>query len=167
MKNNKKQIIYIVLIITVLVVCGFFFLDKIKCYYTEGPQGGIGKYSNHEKQDAPLKNSAKRTLKITLQQNEFDGGHVRAVLNQLLDQQLHTPGHSLPISQESIDWISRLPFDHAVSMLHILSHTPSMDWQEQVVSLRNLAPHEQKRALKINRFTANNGDCIETECWGQ
>lgn len=166
MKKFYFKHLALVLILGVFVLSCIFFLGKFQDYTRLKSNGSsLGRYSKAT-HDKPLQiTSSKQFMFFSINSDDLDHKNLRSILHQLMDQHFHIRGNNLPLNQESIDWMSRLPVDHAISMLQILSHVPPVDWQEQVVSLRNLPDYEQKRALKINRYNNNVYECSDpTEC---
>lgn len=143
-------------------MCCFFFIGKFPCYPT-GKKQNFSSVRHYSKSEGnPVHGQRKQIIHLMVESNELNNQNIQQILHQLMNQQFYSIKSTIPLNQESIDWIIRLPFDHALSMLQILNHIPPTDWQEQVISLRNLPDYEQKRALKINRIH-NNDDCYYME----
>ncbi len=168
MNNFYFKHLSILLILGVFIACCFFFVGKFQHYINPKSKEGALRHSSRGYSDGSLRHTIEKKLIILpIKGNELDPKNLRTILHQLMDDHFHARGNNLPINQESIEWMARLPSDHAMSMLQILSHTSPVDWQEQVVSLRNLPKYEQQRALKINRYNSNVYDCSDpTECRG-
>lgn len=168
MKKLYLQNIVLITILCIFVVCYLLFFGRFNPAVPSENHGIVhGHQSKTFQETKSLRSKKREIIHLFLQKADFDGNHIKEVLHRIMGQHIRVHTHSLPISQESIDWMMRLPYDHAVSMLQILNHTHPVDWQEQVVSLRNLSIHEQKRALKINRYNSNSFECFDKEsCHG-
>lgn len=170
--NDKNTYSINFLIVSLFAITVTLVLLLLNRFHPNKPQRpkrlvfrSIGTQSSHTSSDF-LQHQLGRQLFLLQQaalKQALRTADVRHVLNQILKARSMGKPTRMPLSEDHFRWISGLAKDQALSVIRLLNHTAVGDWHDQVMSLRMLSPHEQRRAIKISyRHSPDYGEREDT-----